>query len=166
MVAALLCYERLRALYVLAVYWFGGGAIRYSPRDCRLRRARAFPGELCACDVLTPNGSVLRTLCRGTDAVDVDEDTRAMKAFQASVLAVEPHAAWAPESALAPARAFLLQRCAGYAGTRATVSEVVRLMEAAAGQGRGSFSDRLTVTCADFEEQEVAGSDFLALRAG
>jgi hypothetical protein len=162
MAAALLCYERLRALYVAVVYWASGGAMRYVPRDCGLRRSRARPGELCACDVRTPNGSVLRTLCRGTDRVDIDADTRYMKAFQSNVLAVEPHAAWAPESALAPAREFLMTRCAGYASTSATVSEVVALMEAAAGQGGGSFEPRLTLTLADFEELCVEGGDFVA----
>lgn len=161
---ALHCRDRLAALYQRTECWARGGTVRYTPRGSKLVRVRFGIDEyaLCACDVATPNGSVLTTLCRGTASVDVEEDTRSMKAFQARVMVVEPHGPGVPEQALAAARKFLVQRCGGYASTRATVSEVVRLAEAAAGLCEGALSDRLTIVTVDFEEIPLSGADYVA----
>lgn len=162
LLAAVLFCERLTALYTRVVFFMGAGAMRYVARGPVLARVRAVPeGVLCACDCITPNGSILKTLGRGMRRVDVEGDTRDMKRFHERVLVVEPHVASAPQSAMTAARQFLMQRCAGYAATSATVSEVVRLMEAASGQDPGSFSDRLTVILADFKEMQLAGDDLV-----
>lgn len=161
---ALLCRDRLLVLYRRVECWARGGVVRYTPMGGKLKRV-GFGGDehaLYACDVITPNGSVLATLCRGTAFVDVEEDTRRMKAFQARVMVIEPHGPGVPEPALAAARQFLVQRCGGYASTWATVAEVVRLAEAAAGLGDGDLLDRLTVVTVDFEEMHLSGSDYVA----
>jgi hypothetical protein len=163
---ALFCYERMRAVCARVDCWARGGVVRYVPRSARLARVMfdVDDGLLCACDVMTPNGSVLKTLCRGKTHVDVEEDTLRMKAFQANVMVVEPHGPGVPDPALAAAREFLVQRCGGFAGTWATVSEVVRLAEAAACLCDGSLLDRLTIVTVDFEELQLSGSDYVALK--
>jgi len=141
-------------------FWLAGGEFRYVAGCGRMLLVhRAARGELCTVDVQTEDGSVLRTLARGADPVDVRGDARDMKHFHADVIAIEPFPTGidTDEAQMSAARGFLMARCGGYRRTTATATEVVRLMESAVGAQPRSFAERLRITTAEFDTRDVVG---------
>lgn len=158
----ILWHEAMQDVAAALLIWATGADRRYVVRRGALALSwRVPPGELCLCDVRTANGAVLKTLSRGMQPVDVDEDTRSMKAFHARVFALCPSTRWGGFQTMDVAKTFLMERCAGYESTNATVAETVLLMAASARCEADYFEPVLTAVFMDFEEHRLCGDDIV-----